>query len=87
MTTREVLAAERAVDGQARQVDVNVLHRMWEHDLASGVRRVNKQRQHGRTFEQSSANAQRAWDTIRARRGQIAVPPSAEPFNRSPFET
>jgi len=87
LTTREVLAAERAVRGRDRQVDVNALHQTWERDLAIGKRRVNKRRQHGRTFEQSSANARRAWDNMRARRGQTAVPPFTEPVNLLPFDT
>lgn len=86
LTTREVLAAERAVRGRDRHIDINALHRTWERDLASGKRRVNKQRQHGRTFEQSSANAQRAWVTMRAHRRQTAVPPFTEPPNGLPFD-
>lgn len=87
LTTREVLAAERVVRGRDGQVDVNALHRVWERDLNSGKRRINKQRQHRRTFEQSSANAGRAWNTIRARREQTAVASSTEPINLLSFET
>ena len=86
LATREVLAAECALRSRDRHVDVNTLHRTWERDLASGKRRVNKQRQHGRTFEQSSANARKAQDTIRERRGQSAVPPFTEPLNLLPFD-
>jgi hypothetical protein len=60
---------------------------VWERDLNSGKRRVNKKRQDDRTFEQSSANARRAWDTIRARQDQTAVPPTTEPVNLLPFYT
>ena len=87
LTTQEVVAAERVVRGRDRQADVNVLHRVWERDLNSGKRRVNKKRQHGRIFEQSSANARGAWDTIRARQDQTAVPPTTEPVNLLPFYT
>jgi hypothetical protein len=69
LTTEEILAAHEATYGVAWQpVDVNALHRAWEADLDAGRRRVNKQRQHGRSFAQSSANAKRAWETIWARR-------------------
>lgn len=73
LTTAEVLEAERAVRGRDGPVDVNALHRNWERDLASGKRRVNKQRQHGRTFEQSSANARRARETMRTRAPQYVT--------------
>jgi hypothetical protein len=66
LNTEEVLAAETETRAGSRRVDVSAMHNEWARDLASGKRRVNKQRQHGRTPEQSSANARKAWETMRA---------------------
>lgn len=67
LTEEEIVAAQSARRSPGWRVDLNALHRAWERDLASGKRRINKQRQHGRTFEQSRANALKAWETMRAR--------------------
>jgi hypothetical protein len=66
LTTEEILAAEIETRAGRRRVNVNAMHNAWRRDLASGKRRVNKQRQHHRTPEQSSANARKAWETMRA---------------------
>jgi hypothetical protein len=61
LSTDEVLAAAYAATRmRTTKVDVKVIHRGWERDLRSGKRRIDRRRQHGRTFEQSSANVQTA---------------------------
>ena len=66
LKTEEILGAAIETRAGSRRVDVSAMHNEWRRDLASGKRRVNKQRQHGRTPEQSSANARKAWETMRA---------------------
>ena len=65
LTTVEILVAESETRAGIRRVDVTAMHSEWRRDLATGKRVINKERQHGRTREQSSANARKAWRTRR----------------------